>query len=475
MHLPAEAGSAPSAPAHRAGSSPVMSIARCKKYNKTPANRHRSVFRSLGKETAQVQTRPRCLLALNTSQRATERRPVHVGGRESESRRSRSAAEVRPLRGHGRCRGRAKSRLAEAMRPPRSVLNCPPARRDPDSGYTAHGRWFDDPYAWLERLDDAETQAWIAAQEAVTRSVLDAVPGRERLRAAVARSSALCAAVAADSRRPGRTRVLLAGRRERREAQVHAAARQGRAARDGARPEHVGERRGAGVRRAVARRRSGRVREGRWQRARRGDPRARRRDGAAASRPAPRHTATSHWPGGRTVQGFFYAACPEPGEVPAGDEAQWHAIYEHRLGSDAPARRVFGDDHVKEYWCAVEISECGRFAVLYKWDFVHANVVYLLRLADDALVPVAPDMRSVNQRAGYRRQAARPHRPRRPARPPLRRAAGGTDRVADAHPRRLGHAADGHGRRRPALRRVLAGGVASRAHPCRRRHLPTRA
>jgi hypothetical protein len=36
-------------------------------------------------------------------------------------------------------------------------------------------------------------------------------------------------------------------------------------------------------------------------------------------------------------------------------------------------------------------QRCGRFAVLSKWDFVHANVVYLLRLADDALVPVAPD------------------------------------------------------------------------------------
>ena len=95
--------------------------------------------------------------------------------------------------------------------------------------------------------------------------------------------------------------------------------------------------------------------------------------------------------------GFLYAAYPEPGEVPAGDESQWHAVYEHLLGSDAPARRVFGDDHVKEYWCAVEISECDRFAILYEWDFVHANVVYLLRFADDALVPVAPDMRSVNR------------------------------------------------------------------------------
>ena len=94
--------------------------------------------------------------------------------------------------------------------------------------------------------------------------------------------------------------------------------------------------------------------------------------------------------------GFFSAACPDPGEVPEGDEAQWNAVYEHRLGSGALARRIFGDDHDKELWCAVEISECGRFAVLYKWDFVHANTVHLLRLADGATLPVAPIMRSIN-------------------------------------------------------------------------------
>jgi prolyl oligopeptidase len=68
-------------------------------------------------------------------------------------------------------------------------LEFPPTRRDPDSGYTLHGRRFDDPYAWLERLDDEETQAWIAAQEAVTHTVLRTVPGRYWLRAAVARST----------------------------------------------------------------------------------------------------------------------------------------------------------------------------------------------------------------------------------------------------------------------------------------------
>jgi Prolyl oligopeptidase, N-terminal beta-propeller domain len=61
------------------------------------------------------------------------------------------------------------------------ALEFPATRRDPDSGFTLHGRRYDDPYAWLERLDDAETQAWIEAQEAVTHAVLRAVPGRDWL------------------------------------------------------------------------------------------------------------------------------------------------------------------------------------------------------------------------------------------------------------------------------------------------------
>ena len=44
-----------------------------------------------------------------------------------------------------------------------------------------------------------------------------------------------------------------------------------------------------------------------------------------------------------------------------------------------------------------DVSECGRYAVLYQWDFVHANIVFLLRLADDELVPVATTMQAVNQ------------------------------------------------------------------------------
>ena len=82
-------------------------------------------------------------------------------------------------------RAPAEERLTKKLN---RALEFPTTRRDPDSGYTLHGRQFGDPYAWLERLDDGETQAWIAAQEAVTHALLRAVPRRDWLRAAVARS-----------------------------------------------------------------------------------------------------------------------------------------------------------------------------------------------------------------------------------------------------------------------------------------------
>ena len=275
------------------------------------------------------------------------------------------------------------------------ALEFPTTRRDPDSGYTLHGRRFDDPYAWLERLDDPETQAWIAAQEAVTHSVLRAVPGRDWLRAAVARSARYARLSPPIPAGPHGGEFLWQADAD--DEKLKFMLRRGKDAPleavldpntwasdevlvfavpspDGALVafgKAVGGTHGAVIH--VLDVETGRLLPDR-----------------------PRGTAHESLAWRPDGSGFFYAAYPEPGEVPAGDESHWHAVYEHRLGSGAPARRIFGDDRVKRYWCAVEISECRRFAVLYKWDFVHANVVYLLRLADDALVPVAPDMRSVN-------------------------------------------------------------------------------
>jgi prolyl oligopeptidase len=248
----------------------------------------------------------------------------------------------------------------------------------------------------MGRLDDPDTEAWVAAQEAVTRSVLSALPGRDWLRAAVGRSrrhAQLSAPIPAG--RNGREFLWQADASDEK---LKFMLRRGRDAPletvldpntwasdevlvfavpspDGtlvAFGKSVGSGHDALIH--VLDVETGQL---------------------SPDRPSGSEHESLAWrPDG---SGFFYAAFPEPGEVPAGDESQWHAVYEHRLGSDAPARPIFGDDQVKHYWCAVEVSECGRFAVLYKWDFVHANVVYLLRLADDALVPVAPDMRSVNR------------------------------------------------------------------------------
>jgi prolyl oligopeptidase len=50
-----------------------------------------------------------------------------------------------------------------------------------------HGRQVTDPYRWLEDSSAPETQQFIAAQNAYTRSVLENVPGRDELRRRVER------------------------------------------------------------------------------------------------------------------------------------------------------------------------------------------------------------------------------------------------------------------------------------------------
>ena len=52
----------------------------------------------------------------------------------------------------------------------------PPTRRE-DVVDTYHGIAVADPYRWLEDGDDPEVAAWVAAQNELTRSLLD-VPVR---------------------------------------------------------------------------------------------------------------------------------------------------------------------------------------------------------------------------------------------------------------------------------------------------------
>jgi prolyl oligopeptidase len=64
-----------------------------------------------------------------------------------------------------------------------AALAAPPTARAPetrtdDVSETIHGVRIRDAYRWLEDQQSPETRAWIDAQNAYTRSVLDALPGR---------------------------------------------------------------------------------------------------------------------------------------------------------------------------------------------------------------------------------------------------------------------------------------------------------
>jgi prolyl oligopeptidase len=57
----------------------------------------------------------------------------------------------------------------------------PPARES-DVVEDYHGVRVRDPYRWLEDVDSPETKAWVDAQNALTRSFLDAIPERTRIK-----------------------------------------------------------------------------------------------------------------------------------------------------------------------------------------------------------------------------------------------------------------------------------------------------
>lgn len=69
---------------------------------------------------------------------------------------------------------------------PNSAPPIPPSTAMRDVMDTYFGTKINDPYRWLEDLKSSEVSAWMKAQNDYTRSVLDRIPGRDKLRARIA-------------------------------------------------------------------------------------------------------------------------------------------------------------------------------------------------------------------------------------------------------------------------------------------------
>ncbi len=228
---------------------------------------------------------------------------------------------------------------------------------------TLHGETIPDPYRWLEDGDSAGTREWTEAQNALTRSYLDAVPGRGELHR---RLDQLLAIGAISVPTPARGRYFYQ-RRDGRQNQPVLYVRQGVHGEDRA---------------AI-------------------DPNALDRTGAIAldwyypsddghllayglsengseqsvlqvldvdtgailgDRIPHTRAADLAWlPGGTE---FYYTRYPAPGEVPEGEEHYHRAIRFHRLGSDPAGDPLVFQPAEKEHWPSVGISPEGRWLVI---------------------------------------------------------------------------------------------------------------
>jgi prolyl oligopeptidase len=261
-----------------------------------------------------------------------------------------------------------------------------------DATEVLHGESIPDPYRWLEDGESGATRAWTAAQNALTRSYLDAAPARARIRARLEELLAIGAiSVPAPvrgryfyQRRDGRQNqpVLYlregVGGEDRPVVDPNALDARGTTALDWYYPSEDGRLLAYGLSENGSEQSVLRVLDV---------------DSGADLPDRIPHTRAADLAWLPDGSGFYYTRYPAPGEAPAGEEHYHRAIRFHRLGADPADDPLIFQPAEKEHWPSVGISPDGRWLVIGVARTFDQTDLYLQDLSSEAPpVPVAKDL-----------------------------------------------------------------------------------
>ncbi len=255
-----------------------------------------------------------------------------------------------------------------------------------------HDESIPDPYRWLEQGGDPRTQAWTASQNALTESLLAAVPGRARLRARLDELLSIGALSTPEpvagryfyQRRDGRQNQPVLYVREGRDGEDRVLIdpnqldAQGTTALDWFFPSEDGRLLAYGLSENGSEQSLLHVLEV--------------DSGAPLPDRIPRTRAADlAWlPDG---SGFYYTRYPASGEVPEGEEHYHRSVFFHRLGAEAAGDRLIFRPAEKEHWPGVGLSPDGRWLVIGVARTFDQTDLYLQDLvAGTPPVPVARDL-----------------------------------------------------------------------------------
>ncbi|HVL18705.1 MAG TPA: prolyl oligopeptidase family serine peptidase [Gemmatimonadales bacterium] len=255
-----------------------------------------------------------------------------------------------------------------------------------------HGDSIPDPYRWLEQGGDPRTQAWTASQNALTESLLAAVPARARLRARLDELLSIGALSTPEpvagryfyQRRDGRQNQPVLYVREGRDGEDRVLIdpnqldAQGTTALDWFYPSEDGRLLAYGLSENGSEQSLLHVLEV--------------DSGAPLPDRIPRtRSADLAWlPDG---SGFYYTRYPAGGEVPEGEEHYHRSVFFHRLGTDSAGDPLIFRPAEKEHWPGVGLSPDGRWLVIGVARTFDQTDLYLQDLvAGTPPVPVAKDV-----------------------------------------------------------------------------------